>query len=356
MDDFNIRGKAKVVTKGVRNARDSAVKTARRIPGVKNAPETTGNISANSVTTENKGSYVPVKSTTMDVGSFGEPETKLSKFKPKHSQKEFVGKVAYYVFSAVVPVGVFFSVFFDLYALALVIVLISKWQIFLVKPRFWWANVKTSGVDLIFKLSVTLLMIAMNMRADQVVARSTAVLDVAQILLLVFYLGWNIYLRRKATAKFMMIQALSAQFFGAMAIAWIGGNIISLSAPTSVLIGAAWIVGYGAAQHSLYAYEESAVSQLASFWALTAALMTYLQIIWAKNFIFFGGLIYLPLLPIFTIGLGLLMSKAHELVEARQSSLDVSRTELESLKDNLEQVVFGALGVALLLSILIIFL
>src|SRR3954466_13798171 len=58
------------------------------------------------------------------------------------------------------PVAVFILVALDLdfVKVALALVVLSKWRMFAVRPRFWAANVRANGVDLMVGLSIVIFM------------------------------------------------------------------------------------------------------------------------------------------------------------------------------------------------------
>src|ERR1700722_14451508 len=58
----------------------------------------------------------------------------------------------------VLPVVVFVLVRLDLDAPGFIIIVLSKWRMFAVRPRFWPANIRANGVDLMVGLSIVLFM------------------------------------------------------------------------------------------------------------------------------------------------------------------------------------------------------
>src|SRR4051794_39166256 len=58
----------------------------------------------------------------------------------------------------VLPALVFILVSLNFVQLALSIVVLSKWRMFAVKPRFWPANIRANAVDLMVGLSLVLFM------------------------------------------------------------------------------------------------------------------------------------------------------------------------------------------------------
>ena len=70
------------------------------------------------------------------------------------------------------------------------LVLLSKWRVLAVRPRFWFANVQADLVSLIVSLGFVILLYGIN----QTSGMDTKVF-VAQILLTIFYIGWLLFLR-----------------------------------------------------------------------------------------------------------------------------------------------------------------
>ena len=70
----------------------------------------------------------------------------------------------------------------DFTQLAVAVVLLSKWRIFAVKPRFWPANVRANAVDTIIGLSTVVFM-----------THTTNVQ--LQILFTALYMGWQVFLK-----------------------------------------------------------------------------------------------------------------------------------------------------------------
>jgi len=271
----------------------------------------------------------------------------------KYSHREIAGKLTHHLLSFALPIAVYALVaIFHLWWLALILILLSKWQIFVVKPRFWWANIKYSAVDLIFKLSILSLVVQTQVKIDQLINKSSLSLNLMQILLILIYLFWNIYLRKRSQIKEMLAQALVAQFFGLVAVAWLAG--FSTSAfPMPSLILLFWVITYSSAQHAMYAYEEAAIPQLAGFWALFATSLSFLQIIWAQNFLFFSNLIYLPMMPFVISVFAYLAASTHDYIELEQDNEEVPQTKQKKKRDLITRQAGFACIISLVLAVLI---
>lgn len=273
---------------------------------------------------------------------------------PRYSHRETSGRFTHHALSVALPLAVYGLVaIFYLPWVALALIILSKWQIFVVKPRFWWTNLKFSAVDLIFKLSVLALLVMAQFKIDALVTKSTLILTLLQISLVGLYLYWNIHLRKQASATGMRLQALLAQFLALTAIAW-GSGFSGPTVPLSLALITSWVVCYSVAQHCLFAYEESAIPQLASLWALFASSLCFLQLIWAQNFLFFNQLLYLPLMPFIISAFGFLAARAHSFIEDKQSDQDVPKVQIEREKQELNKQAVIAVGISTFLAVLIV--
>ncbi len=275
---------------------------------------------------------------------------------PKYSHKEQAGRFAHLLLSIALPIAVYVLVaFFRLHYIALLLILASKWQIFLVKPRFWWANLKFSAIDLIFKLSVLALLVQSEFKSAGLINKSALALHIFQILLTAIYLFWNLYLRKLSSPAGMRTQAITAQTLSLIALGWASGFALS-SVPLPLILVGTWLTTYASAQHILYAYEESSIHQLAGFWALFATTLSFLQYIWGKNFILFGSLIYLPLMPFIIAGFSYLGAKAHSFIEDQQNDeTELTPAALNKQKAELTRQSTAACAICLFIAVLIIF-
>ena len=90
---------------------------------------------------------------------------------------------------------------------ALLMVIVSKWRIFAVKPRYWLPNIRANGVDLIVAFSYLIFIY-------QALSRPGLI----QLIIIVLYGIWLIVIKPKSSSLFIGIQALLGQFIGLMAL------------------------------------------------------------------------------------------------------------------------------------------
>ena len=74
-------------------------------------------------------------------------------------KRSFLSEFTYTVLNIALAVGVFLIVrYTDAVWFAIVLVVVSKWRVLAVRPRYWWANIQSNMVDFIVSLSVVILM------------------------------------------------------------------------------------------------------------------------------------------------------------------------------------------------------
>src|SRR5271165_5298167 len=64
--------------------------------------------------------------------------------------------------NALLPLLVFILVRTGFSEIALALILLSKWRIFAVRPRYWLANIRSNGVDIIVGISLLIFMTHTN--------------------------------------------------------------------------------------------------------------------------------------------------------------------------------------------------
>ena len=124
--------------------------------------------------------------------------------------------------------------------LGIALVLVSKWRIFAVRPRFWWANIKANLVDLIVGASFVL---------TAYVADSSSIW--LYVILSVLYSLWLIALKPRSSTRATAAQALTAVFLGTNTAALMFGSFDSLW--LSLIV---FVIGYGATRHVLTQNDE----------------------------------------------------------------------------------------------------
>jgi hypothetical protein len=203
----------------------------------------------------------------------------ISKIKPATG----FSKVIYTVFNILLPLVVFALVRTDFVQLALTIILISKWRMFAVRPRFWPANIRANAVDIIVGVSLLLFM----QQSD------------SQLLQLVWtgaYIIWLVFIKPASSSMLVSVQALIALLCGVMAL-FIGWG----SGPLYGLVLATGLICYLAARHFFDSFDEPYAKLLSYIWGYFSAALVWVLGHW----LLYYGIVAQPVVLLLTVGYGL---------------------------------------------------
>src|SRR5688500_6592992 len=207
-----------------------------------------------------------------------------------------VSEVFYVIMNALLPLAVFLLVRgFDPPVLAIILIFLSKWRIFALRPRFWWANIKANLVDLIVGLGVVGLLY---------VASSVLIL---QILITIAYAAWLLAIKPRSGAQGIMLQAGIAQFVGLLTLFH-----FSVVFPEVLVLVCSWIVGYVAARHVTSNYEEENVETLSAIWGLIIVELTWILYHWTTVYNL-GLPIKIPQISLITLVVGYCAARMYHL-------------------------------------------
>jgi len=207
---------------------------------------------------------------------------------------------------------------FDL--LAFMLVALSKWRMFAVRPRFWPANIRANAIDIIVGLSSLVFMI-----------QAPSVLW--QLLWAAVFAAWLILLKPGSTLLHTSLQALVGFVFGLQAVyvAW-GGE------PLYVLVLATGLVCFFAARHFFDSFDEPYARLLSYLWGYFGAtlmwLLGHMLVVYPRH----AGYVAQPLLFLTVIGAGL--AGAYYLDHFDRFSRYIKR-----------QILFVSVGIVLILLI-----
>ena len=152
---------------------------------------------------------------------------------------------------------------------AILLVVLSKWRIFAVRPRYWIANVTSNGVDIIVGVSAILFM------------ASTAT-TWWQLFWVVLWAGWLIYLKPRYDALSVSVQAMIGQLAG-LSIFYLKFGDASLP----VLVAGTWLIAYISARHFMTSFEEPYSTLLSHVWAFFSASLAFILGHWL---LFYGSI------------------------------------------------------------------
>jgi hypothetical protein len=184
------------------------------------------------------------------------------------------------VLNVILPILAYVLVRIDFTAIAILLVLIAKWRIFAVRPRYWLVNVVSNGIDILVGMSFVLLM-------------SSASVEWWQLFWTALYIGWLVWLKPKSDVLSVSAQAMIGQLLGITVLYLKFGD-----ASLATLVLGTWAITYLAARHFLTSFEESRTSLLAHVWAYFAASLAFILGHWL---LFYGSV---PQILIFLTTIG----------------------------------------------------
>lgn len=181
------------------------------------------------------------------------------------SRRTRFGEVVYIVLNVIYAATVLGLVIaFDPPYLAFIVILISKWRVFAVRPRFWVANMQANLGDLLVALSVV-----------TVLWHNNGSLSI-QVGLTVLFAIWLLVIKPRSKRFWILLQAGIIQFVSLVALFSVGYIM-----PASVIVIAAWLVGYVSARHALTAFkDESERTLLSLIWGVVSAEFAWLSYHW----------------------------------------------------------------------------
>lgn len=193
---------------------------------------------------------------------------------------------AHILLLSLLPIILFVLVRIDFIVLAVMVVILSKWRMFAVKPRFWPANIRANSVDIIVGLSTLVFMVETDSQTWQ-------------LGWMFLYIAWLTLIKPSSKTVMIAIQALIAFLWGLGALFLIGDNSSAL-----YLVLGVGILCYLVAHHFFDAFEEAYTRLLAYIWAFFGAALIWVTSHWLLYYPA-NGVIAQPMLLLVTIGYGL---------------------------------------------------
>lgn len=193
------------------------------------------------------------------------------------------------------------------WVLGVMLVLLSKWRVVAVRPRYWWLNIKSSLVDLIVGVGLVLL-----------VYYAGAEFNVGHVILTLVYAVWLVVIKPKSTAVMAKTQALFAVFFGVAAATLSAANLDPM-----VLVIASFVIGYGAARHVLMHGEDHDFSLITFTMGLLMAEVSWVLYHWMIVYSLDGVGLVVPQLAIVQTLLAFVFFKAYKSVLKHDGKLRV---------------------------------
>ncbi|HVI69203.1 MAG TPA: hypothetical protein VM581_01980, partial [Magnetospirillaceae bacterium] len=205
-----------------------------------------------------------------------------------------VSEVVYTGLNLLLPIAVLFLVRLDPPYLAFALVILSKWRILALRPRFWWVNIKANLADLFVGISAVALIYLSQGSFGM------------QVALTVLYELWLIVLKPKSGAHGILLQAGVAQVVSLIAL-----FNFSVLLPEFVVIAACWLIGYVTARHVVSNYEESNIELLSVIWGLFLAEIGWIVYRWT-NIYNLGLPIKIPQIALIMLVIGFCAARMYD--------------------------------------------
>lgn len=152
------------------------------------------------------------------------------------------------------------------------LIALSKWRVFAVRPRYWWANIRSNLVDFVVSVSFVIYLFVI----DNAVANPDNSL-LLMVLLTLLYITWLLWVKPRSKRSFVVAQAGVALFMGSGALFTVAYNW-----PVSLVVLGMWLLGSSAARHVYSAYDDEVHGLFLSLaWGLVIAEIGWVGYHWA---------------------------------------------------------------------------
>ncbi len=184
--------------------------------------------------------------------------------------------------------------------LALAFVILSKWRVLAVRPRYWLAHIETNTVDFIVSIGLVMLMFVAGQSGSP-----SAVF--VQIGIAVLYALWLLLIKPRSKRIYVIAQAAIAVVIGTVAL-----SSLSYQWPVSLHVLCMWVIGYATARHVMGAYSEPNVRLFSLIWGFVFAELGWLLYHWTIAYkLPFAADLKLPQLTIIVLALSFAFERVY---------------------------------------------
>lgn len=204
-------------------------------------------------------------------------------------------QIAHLLLTVVLPVLVYVLIRLNLVQLAVILILLSKWRIVSVRPRYWLPLLRSNAVDIIVGLSTVIFMINTSS-------------GLLQLIFAVAYALWLVLIKPSSSVFGVSLQAFIALIYGLVAtyLEWGGSTAAALVLLT-------WLVCYSAARHFFSSFDEPKQAFLSNLWAFFGAALSWVLSFWLLYYQAFSQVTLLLVVLGFGLGTLYYLDKADKL-------------------------------------------
>lgn len=178
------------------------------------------------------------------------------------------GDVLYVAVNAAFVLVLFFmTTSWHLASLAVLLVLLSKWRVLAVQPRFWVPNTRANLVDITVGMSTIGLMYQTKG-------------SFISVLWALLYVLWLLILKPREGDVWVGLQAFWAQFLGLLVMFMIP---MLVKQPLLVVI-LSWLLTWAVARHLFSNYEEPHYRILSLVWAFVITQLIWISLHWLQYY------------------------------------------------------------------------
>ncbi len=165
--------------------------------------------------------------------------------------------VVYIILNVLLPLLVLGLVRADFVPFAVAVVLLGKWRMFAVRPRFWGANLRANAIDMIIGVSTVGVM-------------ATTATSWTQLGYAAAWMLWLVFIKPRSGVLWVSVQALLGQVVGLIALfsVWPHASLMWL-------VIAAGGICYFAAHHFFYSFDEEYSQFLSYVWGFFSASLVW---------------------------------------------------------------------------------
>ena len=221
--------------------------------------------------------------------------------------RNIVSSILHVILNVLLGVGsVIFTCVTGSWIIGGIFVLVSKWRMFAVRPRFWLVNIKANLVDLIVGMSFVLI----------AYSAGTSILPI-HIVVAVLYTLWLILLKPRSTEFATKCQALTAVFLGTTATVLLFGG----DSESAYLVLACFLIGYAASRHVLIQSDDENFGLVTLMAGLISAEIAWLLHSWLIVYSFGNSGIMVPQLSIVLTVFSFMLGRIYESVNNHDGKL-----------------------------------
>lgn len=195
-------------------------------------------------------------------------------------------RIMHVLLLSLLPIIVFVVISIDIAFLAYLVVVLSKWRMFAVKPRFWLANVRANSVDVVVGLSFVTFMTQTDSRLWLVTWT-------------LLFILWLTVVKPSSQKLMIAVQALIAYVCGLSALYLVGDDL-----PAFYLVVGVGALCYIAAHHFFDAFEEIYSRLLSYIWGFFGAALAWVLSHWLLYYPA-TGFVAQPTLILLVLGYGI---------------------------------------------------